>query len=115
MTPRPPLVDRNAYGEAFFVRPQRPEDHSEFEWLLPQLTPLFVYLDGNLRGWVRWSMPKAVAFDLGWGETPQCACCDATATEGIDGGLHVDTALEETDWFFDAPPEPEKKNPLFKS
>lgn len=110
MTPRPPIVDRNAYGEAFFVRPQRPDDHTEFEWLLPQMTPLFIYLDDNLRGWVRWSMPPALVAELGWTKCSDPEC-DETHEPGVDEAFHVDTALDETDWFFDAPPQ----NPLFRN
>ena len=106
MTARPPRIDRNAYGEAIFVRPRNPADHREFDFLLPQCTVLFVYADERGRDWVRWSLPQAVATELGWGDG-KCDCCEQTNEPGVDGAMHFDTALDETDWFFD-------DNPLFR-
>jgi hypothetical protein len=96
-----PRMDRSLVSTVMFVRPRRPDDHTEFEWLLPQCTPLFVYADENGRDWVRWSLPKEVAAKLGW--NMQCACCDHTepATVEPEHSYAVDMAYDEVDWFLE--------------
>jgi hypothetical protein len=98
-----PRIDRSLVSTAMFIRPRKPEDHGEFEWLLPQCSPLFVYADENGRDWVRWSLPKQVAEQLGWGEM-KCACCGNTEeqTHASEHALAVDTAYDEVDWFLNA-------------
>lgn len=88
-------------GTTMFVRPQRPEDHDEFEWLLPQCTPLFVYRDGGGRDWVRWALPRDVAREIGWGEM-KCACCTAGGPlQATNDDFHIDTAYNEVDWYLE--------------
>lgn len=88
--------------EAMFIRPRNPDDHAEFEWLLPQCTPLFVYADEDGRDWVRWELPQAVAEKLGWGAM-RCACCNARGQLVEDSNVfHVDTAEDEVDWYLGA-------------
>ena len=81
-------------AETMFLRPKRPDDHRDFEMVLPWMTPLFVYeQDGE--DWVRWSMPHNVG--LRFGLNRGCACCGESETaEGDNGDVHVDTALNET-------------------
>jgi len=89
-----------------FIRPQNPDDHRQFEVLLPQLTPLFVYIDDDDREWVRWSMPKEVAQQFGWGDM-KCICCGDSDTQGDEGTFHIDTALNEVDWYLNRLIHPE--------
>jgi hypothetical protein len=86
-----------------FLRPRRPDDHREFERLLPQCSPLFVYADENGRDWVRWSIPRQVAEKMGMGNM-QCACCGDTEkqTHASTHSYAVDTAYDEVDWFLEA-------------
>jgi hypothetical protein len=62
-------------------------------------TPLFVSADKAGRDWVRWSMPRAVAQALGWGDM-RCACCGDKSATGTEHAVEVDTALDEVDWWF---------------
>jgi hypothetical protein len=80
-----------------FLRPRDPDDHRDFERVLPWMTPLFIYqADGQ--DWVRWSMPKSVAQRMGFNRG--CVCCgESDKVEGDVGDVHVDTALSETDWW----------------
>jgi len=94
-----PRKDVADITEAMFVRPQRPDDHREFEILLPQCTPLFIYADREGRDWVRWAIPKVVAENFGLGEM-RCACCDTKAEIGPLGAYHFDTLWDEISWYF---------------
>lgn len=89
-----------ALPETAFLRPVDPDNHADFERLLPWCTPLMVYtMDGE--DWVRWSMPKAVARRTGFAEG--CACCgEQTAVDGDVDDYHVDTAWNETSWWLEA-------------
>lgn len=95
-------VKANAYGETMFVRPRNPDDHRQFERLLPRITPLFVYADEDGREWVRWQVPAEVAIDMGWGDM-KCACCgDNSSAIRTEHGTQMDTAWDEISWWFDA-------------
>lgn len=91
-------IDRTLVSEGMFLRPRRPDDHREFEVLLPQLTPLFVYADEDGRDWVRWSMPNEVARRFGM-ENMQCDCCNNTHPSPGEHSFTIDTAFDEVDWF----------------
>lgn len=94
-----PRKDALDVPETMFIRPRRPDDHREFEFLLPQMRPLFVYaLDGQ--DWIRWSLPRSVAVGIGWGDM-RCACCGDGTPAGDSESFHVDTALKEVDWFLE--------------
>ena len=94
-----PRKNRLDIAETVFLRPQRPDDHRELEWLLPQCEPLFVYADEGGRDWIRWEIPRAAAASLGFsGE--KCSCCgDSTAVAETTGGVHADTAYNEVNWY----------------
>ena len=80
------------------LRPRHPDEHEQFEVILPWFTPLLVYrMDGE--EWVRWHVPFSVAEDIGI--TGGCVCCGSGALE-TDGGFHVDTTWSETDWWLTA-------------
>src|SRR5262245_49071154 len=97
-------VDGTTVPATMFVRPRRPDDHREFEFLLPRCAPLYVYADSEGRDWVRWALPKTVAEQLGWGEM-RCACCAAdTAYHPNDDFVHIDTAYDEVDWYLASAP-----------
>lgn len=85
----------------FFIRPRDPDDHDQFEEILPWMTPLFVYeMDGI--DWVRWAVPPHLAAKMGL-DTVGCSCCGGKAETGDGtGGYVVDTAWHETDWFLEA-------------
>lgn len=92
-----PRRDSDQVAATMFLRPQRPDDHRDFERVLPWCTPLFVYTQDGM-DWVRWSMPRSVGarFGLEGG----CACCGASEqVEGDNDDYHIDTALKETDWW----------------
>jgi len=97
-----PRIDRSLVSTVMFIRPRRPDDHAQFEWLLPQCSPLFVYADENGRDWVRWSLPKHVAEQIGWGDM-QCACCGDSheQTHASEHSFAVDMAYDEIDWFLE--------------
>jgi hypothetical protein len=84
-----------------FLRPQRPDDHAQFEQLLPQCSALFVYADERGRDWVRWSIPKVVAQRYGWDQG--CDCCGKTedASAGPEHAVLIDTAYDEVNWFLE--------------
>jgi hypothetical protein len=88
------MVSRNS----LFARPRRPDDHREFEHLLPQCTPLFVYNGQHGLDYIRWSVPLAVARSM-WGDV-KCTCCDKSPGIG-EHSMLMDTAVIETEWFFD--------------
>jgi|SRR5882757_5618762 len=94
-------VSGDGVSHAMFIRPRRPDDHAQFEWLLPQCMPLFIYADERGRDWVRWSLPKTVALKLGW--DMGCECCGNTeqATHEPDNAYIIDTAWDETSWFLE--------------
>lgn len=93
-------LDTDMVSAAMFIRPQRPDDHEQFEWLLPQCTPLFVY-EHEGEDLVRWAIPKQVAEQLGWGGG--CQCCGKTepATEAAEHALVVDIAYKYVDWYLE--------------
>lgn len=84
-----------------FIRPRRPDDHEQFEWLLPQCQPLFVYADARGRDWVRWAVPSPIAQRLGW--SSGCSCCGHTeeASEAPQNAFLADMAYDEIDWFME--------------
>ena len=87
--------DHHNLSETVRLRPRRPDDHEQFEALLPWFTPVLVYRM-NGEEWVRWHVPQSVAENIGI--SGGCACCGEGAAES-DGGYHVDTAWSETDWW----------------
>jgi len=91
---------RKDIKETMFVRPKNPDDHAEFEWLLPQCLPMFVYRDGGGRDWVRWALPREVAEQIGWGAM-KCACCDTSAAPEDADYFHIDTAYDEVAFFLE--------------
>lgn len=95
-----PHKDGGDVTDTMFLRPRNPDDHRDFNMLLPWLTPLFVYQKhGDY--WVRWSMPNSIAAKYGMDQG--CACCgENLTTEGDSGDVHVDTALQETAWWLTA-------------
>ena len=95
-----PRLDRSMITTTLFLRPRRPDDHREFEMLLPHCTPLFVYADEDGRDWLRWSLPRVVAEKVGLGDM-RCDCCGEPLQGGGDHAVVIDTARDETDWFFD--------------
>ncbi len=93
-----PRKNKLYIGETRFLRPQRPDDHDDFEWLLPQCEPLFVFADEDGRDWIRWEIPRAVADGMGWSE--KCTCCgESTALAETTSGVHADTAYNEVNWY----------------
>lgn len=88
--------------DAMFIRPRRPDDHTELAWLLPLCTPLFIYGDANGRDWVRWSIPVGVARQIGLDKG--CACCQKVeeATIAPEHSYVADLAWDEISWFFEA-------------
>lgn len=91
-------ADHHDLKPTVLLRPRRPDDHTQFEALLPWFTPVLVYWkDGE--DWVRWHVPPVVAEDIGL--DGGCGCCGSGAVEA-DDGFHVDTAVSETDWFLKA-------------
>src|SRR5262245_7710296 len=98
-------VDGTTVPETMFVRPNRPDDHREFEFLLPRCEPLYIYADKDGRDWVRWALPKTVAEQLGW--EMRCACCklETPIVESPGGDhVHIDTAYDEVDWYLNTAP-----------
>ena len=86
--------------ETMFIRPRRPQDHADFEYILPRMQPLFVYEDGG-ENWVRWAIPLALAQEIGWADM-RCACCGSDAgPAGDTASFHVDTAFDEVDWYLE--------------
>jgi hypothetical protein len=106
MTLHLPRVDEETAGEARFIRPRDPDDHAQFEWLLPRMTPLFVYElklpEDNPNGgdYVRWSLPIQVAQEIGWDLGLPCACCGSVNPIRGEHAYAVDTKLSEIDWWF---------------
>jgi len=96
-----PVKDYRDIPATMFIRPRRPEDHREFEFLLPQMAAVFVYADEDGDQWVRWEMPRALAREIGWGDM-QCACCGDASAVGTEHAVQVDTAWAEVGWWFNA-------------
>jgi hypothetical protein len=98
-----PRLARELITEAMFLRPRDPDDHRQFEEVLPQMTPLFIYADEHDRDWVRWSLPRQVAERYGW-DGCRCATPGCNKAHPAPGqhSFAVDTAWDEVDWFFDA-------------
>jgi len=80
------------------LRPRRPDDHAQFETLLPWFIPILVYRKDD-EDWVRWWVPQLVGEDIGI--SGGCVCCGEKAArpDGNEPGFHVDTAWSETDWW----------------
>lgn len=98
-----PRLPADALETVMFIRPRNPDNHTQFEWLLPQCTPLFVYADENGRDWVRWSLPLEVAEKLGWDmrcDAPNC-CKTEPGTHRPAHAYLVDTAWDEISWFLE--------------
>ena len=100
MTKTLPRKEQSEIEETVFLRPQRPDDHRQFEELLPWCTPLFVYANKG-KNWVRWAVPKTIAEKLGL-PTEGCVCCGEKTVVQDDGDYHVDTAWHETSWWLTA-------------
>lgn len=97
MTATLPREDFADLVQTVFLRPRNPDDHREFERLLPWFTPLFVYaMDGD--DYVRWHVPTAIGEKMGL-DRSGCACCGEKTVIETDTGYHVDTAVVETDWW----------------
>ena len=87
--------DHHDLEPTVLLRPRRPDDHEQFEKLLPWFTPILVYRMDD-EEWVRWHVPHAVAEDIGIDDSCACWCSGAVKAEG---GFQVDTAWSETDWW----------------
>jgi len=77
-----------------------PDNHDDFNRILPKSTPLFVWSETpQSSAYVRWSMPRSVAEDMGfWGKG--CACCGAGG--GNSGKTwEFDTRLSQVSWYFE--------------
>lgn len=100
----PTLIPRKEFSElpaTMFLRPRRPQDHRDFEMILPWATPQLVYAM-NDQDWVRWSIPPEMAEKFGIA-SGGCVCCghDAVAVSD-DGDYQFDTALHEINWWLAA-------------
>lgn len=98
-----PRVNKSLLATVMFIRPRRPDDHRQFEQVLPQCTPLLIYADERGRDWVRWSVPKTVAQRFGWDmrcTSPGCNCTEE-ATVAPDSSFLVDMAWNEVDWYLE--------------
>lgn len=96
-----PRLTRDMVQTAMFIRPRRPDDHREFEQVLPRWTPLFVYADENGRDWVRWSIPLDMALQMGLDKGCQCCSHMEEVSEAPEHSYLVDTAWDETDWYLE--------------
>jgi hypothetical protein len=98
-----PRMEHDLIQTAMFIRPRDPDDHRQFEWLLPRCAPMFVYADENGRDWVRWSIPRAVADQMGWDmkcHDPNCRKTEE-ATHEPQHAYVADMAYDEIDWFLE--------------
>jgi hypothetical protein len=95
-----PRKEQSEIEPTVFLRPKDPDDHKQFEELLPWFTPLFLYEMDNA-DWVRWVVPQSIGRRLGIPEDG-CSCCgNKSVVEDGDSYL-VDTAWHETDWWLEA-------------
>lgn len=82
------------------LRPRNPDDHRDFQRVLPWFTPLFVWR-GPTFDWIRWSVPTSFAARMGL--VGACACCgEDTTARGENGDYLIDTAWHEVSWFLEA-------------
>lgn len=94
-----PRKSEDELEPTMFLRPRNPADHRQFEEVLPWFTPLFVWR-GGVTDWVRWSVPKEKAQQMGI--AGGCACCGKDErVEGDMSDYHVDTAWHETSWWLE--------------
>lgn len=94
-----PRKPETGVGKTMLIRPIDPNEHSQFERILPWFTPLFVWNDSEVgHDWVRWSVPKDMAERMGFGQG--CACCGKEAQlEGEHADFLIDTMWSEVSFW----------------
>jgi hypothetical protein len=94
-----PIVDMHFLPETMFLRPRDPEDHAEWNMILPKSAPLCFYTDEDGSTVLRWDMPRELATAL-FGDLT-CECCgEDNVLDNEDGTVAVDTMWDEVSWWF---------------